>query len=130
MAARTTAGKRSVKQRTAGLAVPEPKFDEVLSLIDAARRRAYQAVNAELVSLYWQVGEYISRKLASAEWGDGIVAELAETIARKHPGMRGFTRPNFFRMRQFVEAHRDHEKVSPLVRQLPWTRVEFTDFLQ
>ena len=113
-----------------GLAAPEPKFDEVLSLIDAARRRAYQAANAELVSLYWQVGEYISRKLASAEWGDGVVAELAETIARRHPGLRGFTLSNLFRMRQFVEAYRGHEKVAPLVRQLPWTRVEFADFLQ
>jgi hypothetical protein len=35
--------------------------------------------------------------------------------------MRGFTRPNLFRMRQFYEAYRDHKKVSPLVRQLPWT---------
>jgi hypothetical protein len=27
------------------------RFDEVLSIIEAARRRAYQAVNAELVNL-------------------------------------------------------------------------------
>ena len=51
--------------------VTDPAFDEVLSLIDAAKRRAYQAVNIELVTLYWQVGEYISKKIASAEWGDG-----------------------------------------------------------
>jgi hypothetical protein len=57
------------------------------------------------VGLYWQVGEHISRKLASAEWGDGVVDELAAEIARKHPGMRGFTRPNLFRMRQFYEAY-------------------------
>jgi len=35
--------------------VTDPAFDEVLSLIDNAKRRAYQAVNVELVSLYWQV---------------------------------------------------------------------------
>jgi predicted nuclease of restriction endonuclease-like (RecB) superfamily len=121
MAARKTVGKQGAKQRGTDLAAPVPKFDEVLSLIDAARRRAYQAINAELVTLYWQVGEYISRKLASAEWGDGVVAELAETIARRHPGLRGFTVRNLFRMRQFVEAYRGLEKVSPLVTQLPWT---------
>jgi hypothetical protein len=48
-------------------------FSEILHLIQSARQRAYQAVNTELVTLYWQVGEYISRKLASSEWGDGVV---------------------------------------------------------
>jgi predicted nuclease of restriction endonuclease-like (RecB) superfamily len=99
----------------------DARFVEVLALIDAARDRAYQAVNSELVLLYWQLGELISRKVASAEWGDGVVDELAATLARRFPGLRGFTRPNLFRMRQFYEAYRANKKVSPLVRQLPWT---------
>jgi len=97
------------------------RFDEVLSLIAAARQRAHQAVNTELVGLYWELGTYISRKIASAEWGDGVVDELAATIAGEYPGQRGFTRANLFRMRQFFEAYRDDRKVAPLVRQLPWT---------
>ena len=97
------------------------EFNEVLALIEVARRRAYQTVNAELVGLYWQLGEYISRKIESAQWGDGVVEELAAAIARRYPGLRGYTRPNLFRMRQFYEAYRGNEKVSPLVRQLPWT---------
>ncbi len=97
------------------------KFDEVLGLIEAARHRAYQAVNTELVGLYWKLGEYISKKIASAEWGDGVVDELAATIGRQYPGLRGYTRPNLFRMRQLYEAYRGHPKVSPLVRLLPWT---------
>jgi predicted nuclease of restriction endonuclease-like (RecB) superfamily len=91
------------------------------ALIEAARTRAYQAVNSELVSLYWQLGEYIGRKIESAEWGDGVVDDLAATLARRYPGARGFTRPNLFRMRQFYRAYRDNEKVSALLRQLPWT---------
>jgi hypothetical protein len=105
----------------ASRAVRERAFDEVLALIDAAKRRAYQAVNTELVALYWRVGEYISKKIARAEWGDGVVEQLAAAIARQHPGMRGFTRPNLFRMRQFYETYAGDPKVSPLVRLLPWT---------
>lgn len=97
------------------------RFDEVLALIAAARQRAHQSVNVELVGLYWELGGYISRKIASAEWGDGVVDELAATIAREYPGQRGFTRANLFRMRQFFEAYRSQTKVAPLVRQLPWT---------
>jgi len=80
-----------------------------------------QAANATLIALYWQVGEIISRKIDAAEWGDAVVSQLAEQIARTHPGLRGFTRRNLFRMRQFYEAYRDDEKVSALLRQLPWT---------
>ena len=99
----------------------ESEFSEILGLVAAARLRAVQAVNTTLIELYWQVGEVISRKIAGAEWGDGVVEQLAEHIARTQPGLRGFTRPNLFRMRQFYEAYRDDEKVSPLARQLPWT---------
>ncbi len=113
---------RELTRRSSGRTTADrTAFDEVLALIEAARRRAYQAVNAELVGLYWQVGQYISEKIASAAWGDGVVEDLALTIAREYPGMRGFTRRNLFRMRQFYEAYRGQKKVSPLVTQLPWT---------
>lgn len=99
----------------------DARFAEAVALIEAARSRAYQAVNVELVSLYWQLGEHISRKIASAEWGDGVVDELAAALARRFPSLRGFTRPNLFRMRQLYEAYRANERVSALLRQLPWT---------
>lgn len=118
-AARGPASRR--KTPIAGATDEAARFAEVVALIEAARARAYQAVNAELVALYWQLGEHISRKIAGAEWGESVVEELAATLGARYPGLRGFTRPNLFRMRQFFEAYRDNEKVSPLVRQLPWT---------
>ncbi|MBV9226527.1 MAG: hypothetical protein JOY85_21040 [Acidobacteriaceae bacterium] len=99
----------------------EQTFAEIVALISSSRIRALQAVNTALVELYWQVGEIISKKLERAEWGDGVVEELAQFIARTHPGLRGFTRANLFRMRQFYETYRQDEKVAPLVRQLPWS---------
>ena len=101
--------------------VPQADFEEIAALITAARQRAVQAVNTSLIDLYWQVGQTISRKIQKAQWGDGVVAQLASHLARTQPGLRGFTRPNLFRMRQFYEAYRSDEKVSPLARQLPWT---------
>ncbi len=97
-------------------------FNEITQLIITARQRAVQAVNTELIELHWQVGAYISRKIEAAEWGDGVVAQLATHLARTQPGLRGFTRPNLFRMRQFYEAYRHDAKVSALLRQLPWTQ--------
>ena len=67
------------------------------------------------------MGQTISRKIAAAEWGDGVVVQLAEHLAHTQPGLRGFTSRNLFRMRQFYEAYQGDEIVSTLLRQLPWT---------
>ena len=100
---------------------PDPDFSEITRLIDSARQRAYQAVNTTLIELYWQVGAYLSGKINAAEWGEGIVEQLAQHLANTQPGLKGFTRRNLFRMRQFYEAYRDDAKISALLRQLPWT---------
>ena len=96
-------------------------FTEIAQLITTARQRAVQAVNTTLIELYWQVGATISRKIEAAEWGDGVVTQLADYLAQTQPGLNGFTRRNLFRMRQFYEAYRGDEKVSALLTQLPWT---------
>ena len=108
-------------QASPALADPpeEHAFAEVMAMIQAARGQALAAVNTALIDLYWRVGEYISRQLESAAWGDGVVEALARYIQRHHPNLKGFTRRNLFRMRQFFEAYKGDEKVSPLVRQLP-----------
>jgi predicted nuclease of restriction endonuclease-like (RecB) superfamily len=112
------------KPRLPAVASPaagDPAFAEVVVLIENARERALQAVNTALIDLYWQLGGIISRKIAAAEWGDGVVDQLAAHIAREQPGLRGFTRRNLFRMRQFYEVYDDQAFVTPLATQLPWT---------
>jgi len=99
----------------------ERSFDEVVQLIQRARQRAYQAVNTALIDLYWQVGEYISRKVESVEWGSGTVQRLAKYLGETQPELRGFSAPNLWRMKQFYETYRDAGSLSTLVRELPWS---------
>src|SRR5712691_715036 len=107
--------------RTLSRTTHETSFDEVVALIQEARERALRTVNTTLIDLDWQVGEYISRKLESAMWGEAVVDQLAKYIARRHPDIHGFTRASLFRMRQFFETYRGNPIVAPLVRQLPWS---------
>ena len=100
---------------------PNPDFSEITRLIESARQRAYQAVNTALIELYWQVGAYLSGKIKAAEWGAGVVEQLAQHIATTQPGLRGFSAKNIWRMRQFFEAYRDSPILSALLRELPWT---------
>jgi len=99
----------------------EPAFREIIGLIAAARRRAFQAVTTELIDLYWRVGEYISQRIASDGWGKSTVMALAEFIRRNEPGTRGFSAQNLWRMRQFFETWRDSPKLSTLLRELSWS---------
>jgi len=99
----------------------EQSFHYIIKLIQDARAHAFRAVNTELITLYWRIGAYISRKIQTAEWGDAVVADLARYIQRHHPNLRGFTRASLFRMRQFFELYRTDKKVAPLVRQLSWS---------
>lgn len=108
-------------KRGGAVAPAESSFAEVVRLIEQARQRAYQAVNTELVGMYWQIGEYISRKLAAAEWGEGVVDSLAQHLARTMPGLRGFSVQNLWRMRQLFDTYGGDPKLSSLVRALPWT---------
>ena len=100
---------------------PNPDFSEITRLIESARQRAYQAVNTALIELYWQVGAYLSGKIKAAEWGAGVVEQLAQHIATTQPGLRGFSAKNIWRMRQVFEAYRDSPILSALLRELPWT---------
>lgn len=96
-------------------------FDEVVSLIEQARRRAYQAVNTHLIDLYWEVGEFVSRSIVASGWGKGTVQELAVYIQHRQPGVRGFSPQNIWRMRQFYETYREQTKLSTLLRGLSWS---------
>ncbi len=42
-------------------------FTEVVNLIKKSRFQAMHAVNIELINLYWQIGEYISKRVESED---------------------------------------------------------------
>jgi predicted nuclease of restriction endonuclease-like (RecB) superfamily len=100
---------------------PHAEFDQVLTLIDAARTRAVAAVNTTLIDLYWTIGEYISRKITEDAWGQGTVRALAEYIQQRQPNARGFSARTLWRMMQFFETYRSQPKLSTLLRELPWS---------
>ena len=97
------------------------EFSEVLGIIRAGRAKAYKAVNVALIDTYWAVGEHLSRKVAEAGWGKGVVKELADWLLAQAPDLKGFSASNLWRMKQFYETYADSPKLAPLVRVLSWT---------
>ncbi|MFP9100467.1 PDDEXK nuclease domain-containing protein [Flavobacterium sp. RHBU_24] len=99
----------------------EEQFLEVATLITQSRNQALKAVNTALIDLYWNIGRYINERIEAADWGQSVVKELAEFLAKGQPGLRGFSDKNLWRMRQFYEAYRDMPKLSTLLREISWS---------
>jgi predicted nuclease of restriction endonuclease-like (RecB) superfamily len=97
------------------------RFTDIIQLIKQSRTNAIKAVNAELINLYWNIGEFISKKIEQSEWGDSVVTELANFIQTYEPEIKGFSDKNIWRMKQFYETYKDFPKLSPLVREISWT---------
>jgi predicted nuclease of restriction endonuclease-like (RecB) superfamily len=99
----------------------ENRFTDIIQLIKKSRINAIRAVNAELINLYWNIGEYISRKIEQSEWGDSVVTELAYFILTNEPEIKGFSDKNIWRMKQFYETYKDFPKLSTLLREISWS---------
>jgi predicted nuclease of restriction endonuclease-like (RecB) superfamily len=99
----------------------QQQFTHISQLIAQAKTRAYKAVNTELVNLYWHIGEYVSEQVQANVWGKSIVQQLADFIQKTEPNVKGFSSQNIWRMKQFYETYKDNEKLSALLREIPWT---------
>ena len=97
------------------------RFTEIIQLIKESRNKAIKAVNIEMITLYWNVGEYINKKIEDTDWGQSIVKELADHILKTEPEIKGFSDKNLWRMKQFYEAYKGFPKLSTLLREISWS---------
>jgi predicted nuclease of restriction endonuclease-like (RecB) superfamily len=94
---------------------------EIRQRIRSAQYQALKAVNQELITLYWDIGQFIVERQQVAGWGKAIVEQLAQDIRAEFPGIAGFSAANLWRMRSFYVSYAEHEKLAPLVREVGWT---------
>lgn len=99
----------------------DKRFTDIIQLIKQSRTNAVRAVNTELVNLYWNIGEYISKKIELSEWGESVVTELAKYIQTNEPEIKGFSDKNIWRMKQFYETYKDFPKLSTVLREISWS---------
>lgn len=99
----------------------DTRFTAIIELIKQSRHNAIRKVNEELIDLYWNIGEYISKKVELSEWGQSVVKELALFIQTNEPDLKGFSDKNLWRMKQFYETYKDVPKISTLLREISWS---------
>ena len=96
-------------------------FMILINLIESHRQNAYHKVNEELVTMYYEIGEYLSNKVHKEKWGLKRIENLSRQINNSYPSLKGFNKRGLYRMIQFYETYKDNKIVSPLVTQISWT---------
>ena len=101
-----------------------PDYTELLTdlkkRIRASQYEALRAVNASLVSLYWDIGKQITEKQAEQAWGKSVVEKLAADLQAEFVGMQGFSARNLWLMKQFYEHYNQNPILQPMVAELGW----------
>ncbi len=105
------------KPRRTSLAATEPPpsaaygvwLGELKTRIATARVSAARRVNAELIYLYWDIGQSIVEKQTAEGWGEAVVERLARDLRSAFPQARGFSARNLWDMRRFYAAYSDPE---------------------
>jgi predicted nuclease of restriction endonuclease-like (RecB) superfamily len=93
---------------------------DIKTQIHEAQQRAAQALNLELVTLYWKIGRAILEQQEQQGWGAKIIDRLAQDLRTNFPAMKGFSRTNLMYMRAFAEAWPEGSIVQQLLDKLPW----------
>jgi predicted nuclease of restriction endonuclease-like (RecB) superfamily len=96
----------------------EKQFDEILIAIQEAKSKAYSQINTTLICLYWDIGKYISEKVEKKLWGKSVVENLARYISQKQPNLKGYSKSNLWRMKQFYEIYRNDKKLATVLREI------------
>lgn len=87
------------------------EYSDILSAVQAiksaivsSRYIAARLANREQLSLYFNIGEFISKNSRIAQWGSNAIASISKMLQQELPGLRGFSETGIKRMRTFYEG--------------------------
>ena len=92
------------------------EFEVVYNIIATHRKRVVRVVNNESMSMVWEVGGYVSNKLKTSTWGDGVVRQLSDFIRTKDPAARGWSYRTLYKMVQLYDTY-STESFSALIEE-------------
>jgi len=79
-------------------------IQEIKCAILRSRYRAASLANREMLTLYFQIGGYISHNSREGTWGSNAIETISSQLQKELPGLRGFSATNMRYMRLFYEA--------------------------
>ena len=78
---------------------------EIVSLIESSKYRAALSVNAELLTLYWNIGSDIINKQEQMGWGTQVITQLSKDLSKAFPDDKGYSERNLANMKRFAKEY-------------------------
>jgi len=95
-------------------------LDSVAERFSAGSRRAVSAVNAELLTTYWHVGQDILDRQRRKGWGAAVIDRLSADLRERFPSAKGFSPRNLRYIRAFADAWDEPAILQAPLAELPW----------
>lgn len=97
---------------------------EIKSAIVKAQSRVAANANAEMLTLYFRIGQYVAHKTKTEKWGTGVIDSISRQLQLEMPGLRGFSARSIHKMRHFFEVWSVGAILPPLAAKLESQDVE------
>lgn len=101
----------------------ETYIEEIKSVLEQARQKAYKAINTAMVEAYWLIGKRIVEEEQNgkekAEYGEAVLKKLSVALTSEFG--KGFSYANLRNFRQFYLTYLDNEICYALRSKLTWT---------
>lgn len=94
--------------------------ESIASLIEEAKFNAIMQVNAELLSLYWHIGQQILEKQTKDGWGTQVVTQLSKDLASQFPNDRGYSERNLNYMLHFARNYHSFPILQVPLAKISW----------
>jgi len=88
---------------------------EIKKDIQSSQQKAVNAVNIQMIMLYYKIGQMIDVKQSEQGWGAKVIQRLSNDIKNELPQIKGFSERNIKRMLKF---YREYKSLSTVVPQL------------
>ena len=86
--------------------------------VEKSRYRAAKVGNAELLSLYYGIGKYVSENTRNGAWGTDAIKTISGRLKSELMGIRGFSESNIKNMRLFYDEWSPYVNRQPLADDL------------
>ena len=73
--------------------------------IREAQVKALLSANAQMIQMYWDIGNMIANKQKIEGWGANVIAKLSADLKSELPELRGFSERNLKNMLRFASEY-------------------------
>lgn len=87
-------------------------ISELKLKVRSAQIKAAMAVNKELILFYWDLGNMLSEKIQSSNWGDKVLENVSKDLKEEFPEMKGFSKTNLKYIKMFYEYFSSNVEIS------------------